>query len=110
MNAAAKAESLARYKSLFLTQQGLRNLARRKPCMMRLNRCNGDPETTVLAHIRRDNVGMSTKGIDLFGVWACSTCHDMIDGRCNAGEKATDAEILRGIARTQTAIMEELGL
>lgn len=44
--------------------------------------CSGNPETTVLAHIRRGNVaGMGQKPPDVCGVWACSVCHDVIDQR-----------------------------
>lgn len=44
--------------------------------------CNGNPETTVLAHIRIGNVaGIGQKPPDICGVWACSACHDVIDGR-----------------------------
>lgn len=44
--------------------------------------CNGDPMTTVLAHINRGGVGgMGTKPHDLVAVWACSACHDEADGR-----------------------------
>jgi len=61
----------------------LRSLARGKPCMVRLPAiCNGNPETTVLAHIRRAGVaGIGQKPPDVCGVWACSACHDEIDRR-----------------------------
>lgn len=44
--------------------------------------CNFDPQTTVLAHIRRANVaGMGQKPPDLCAVFACSDCHSEIDRR-----------------------------
>lgn len=44
--------------------------------------CNFNPETTVLAHIRRAGVaGVGQKPPDLCGVFACSSCHDEIDRR-----------------------------
>lgn len=63
----------------------LRKFARGKPCMVRVATvCNGNPETTVLAHIRRGNVaGIGQKPPDLCGVWACSSCHDAIDRRAH---------------------------
>lgn len=61
----------------------LRSFARGKPCMVRLaGICNFNPETTVLAHIRRGNVaGMGQKPGNIAAVWACSACHDCIDSR-----------------------------
>ena len=64
----------------------LRTLAKGKPCMVRIpNVCNHNPETTVLAHIRRAGTGMGMKPPDIIGVWACSDCHDSIDRRNNMG-------------------------
>ena len=61
----------------------LREFARGKPCMVRLvGICNFNPETTVLAHIRRANIaGAGQKPPDTCAVWACSACHDEIDRR-----------------------------
>jgi hypothetical protein len=61
----------------------LEKLARGQACMVRLaGICNFNPETTVLAHIRRANVaGMGHKPPSTCAVWACSSCHDAIDGR-----------------------------
>lgn len=41
--------------------------------------CNGDPETTVLAHLNGGGMGMEHH--DLMGAWCCSSCHDALDGR-----------------------------
>ena len=44
--------------------------------------CNFNAETTILAHIRRGSVaGVGAKPPDTCAVWACSACHDVIDGR-----------------------------
>lgn len=66
-----------------MAKKSLRTLAQGQPCMVRIpGVCNGNPETTVLAHIRRGNVaGMGQKPPDLCGVWACSACHDVMDRR-----------------------------
>jgi len=42
--------------------------------------CNFDNETTVLAHVGRRR-GIGKKCHDTFAVYACSACHDAIDGR-----------------------------
>lgn len=44
--------------------------------------CNWDRTTVVLAHINRGGVGgMGMKAPDVAGVFACSACHDVLDGR-----------------------------
>jgi len=43
--------------------------------------CNHNPETTVAAHI--NGGGMGTKQPDSELSYACSSCHDVIDGRTN---------------------------
>lgn len=44
--------------------------------------CNGNPETTVLAHYRLAGLcGMGLKPPDWSAAWACSACHDEIDRR-----------------------------
>jgi hypothetical protein len=60
-----------------------RSNARGKPCMVRIpGVCNGDPETTVLAHYRLAGYcGVGMKPIDALGAWACSACHDECDRR-----------------------------
>lgn len=74
----------------------LRKLARGQECLVRIpNICNWDPETTVLAHIRRggeSNPGMGARVADVCATWACSSCHDVIDRR-NAMGSYSLAEI-----------------
>lgn len=86
-----------------MSRKSLRTLARGQPCMVRIpGTCNGNPETTVLAHIRRGNVaGIGQKPPDLCGVWACSACHDAIDRRSAKGMSldAVDAVILSALVR-----------
>lgn len=79
----------------------LRTLARGKPCMVRLTGiCNFDPETTVLAHIRRGGVaGMGQKPSDFCAVFACSACHDAIDGRTNISRSDIDGDVLAALCR-----------
>jgi len=85
----------------------LRKAARGMPCQVRLPGCNGGGETTVLAHYRL--AGYCGTGLkpddDVFGAWACSNCHDLIDGRMRCA--MTHAELrlahAEGILRTQMA-------
>jgi hypothetical protein len=58
--------------------------ARGENCTVRLpNVCNGNPETTVLAHINgvRFGHGVGRKVSDILAAYCCSSCHDVIDGR-----------------------------
>lgn len=64
----------------------LRKEARGRECQVRIpDVCNGNRETTVLAHYRLiGQSGMGIKSDDLaFGAWACSACHDAIDRRAH---------------------------
>ena len=68
--------------------------------------CNGDPETTVLAHIRRNEFcGVGMKPPDIHGVWACSDCHDVMDMR--RPERIEAEDVLRGLLRTLQALNEQ---
>lgn len=64
----------------------LRDLANGQNCMARIPTvCNFNPETTVLAHLRIGGVaGMGQKPPDTCAIWACSCCHDVIDGRAKS--------------------------
>lgn len=61
----------------------LRKLAKGMDCQVRIpGICNGNPETVVLAHYRLSGTcGTGIKPPDIQGAWACSECHDYIDGR-----------------------------
>ena len=58
----------------------LRKAARGRECQVRIpGVCNGNPETSVLAHIRLTGLcGTGTKPPDLIATIACSACHDEI--------------------------------
>lgn len=65
----------------------LRKYAEGQPCYVRIpNICSHDPSTVVLAHIRRGGTaGVGQKPADLIGVWACHSCHDVLDRRNSMG-------------------------
>ena len=61
--------------------------ARNEPCAVQIpGACNGDPSTTCWAHSNklRHGKGVGKKSIDVFGAYACSGCHDVIDNRRKA--------------------------
>ena len=55
-----------------------------RPCTMRLpGHCNGNPQTSVWAHINsiRWGAGRGKKSPDLCGLICCSDCHSILDRR-----------------------------
>lgn len=63
----------------------IRDAARGETCTLRLPCCNGDPSTTVLAHLRVFGIaGMGEKPSDAAAVMACGACHDALDRRDGA--------------------------
>lgn len=60
----------------------LTKAARGQECTVQLYPyCNGNAETTVLAHAPSEDKGMGRKSPDWWGADCCSTCHDIIDSR-----------------------------
>ena len=83
--------------------------ARGQECQIRLiGVCNHNDETTVFAHYRRGGLGgMGKKPSDLFGAYACSSCHDAVDGRTKTPFSPTelDADFKDAVFRTQNILM-----
>lgn len=87
----------------------LRESARGGDCQVRIyGVCNRDPDTTVLAHVGKGS-GMGRKCPDLFATFACSDCHDAIDGRANTiySKDQLDLWALEGMVRTQEIWLKE---
>jgi hypothetical protein len=90
----------------------LRKEAKGRGCMVRIPKvCNFNSETVVLAHIRLTGVsGMGMKSPDLIGAWACSACHDEIDGRTRKSGMTRDELRLAhydGMVRTIVQLEKE---
>jgi hypothetical protein len=87
----------------------IRNFARGQTCTLRLRGCNGNPETVVFAHAPSIDNGMGLKQAkDFWGAFACSNCHDMVDGRVSTkDDRITILERwLAGIYETQKRLIE----
>lgn len=84
----------------------LRALAQGRDCEARLvGICNGDCETTVLAHFRLAGVsGMGRKSPDLVGAWLCSACHTWVDTHKDC---QTQLDFAKAVFRTQAKLIEE---
>ncbi len=86
----------------------IRNSARGEDCTLRLHECNGNNETVVLCHIG-SNRGMGIKCADYFAIYACSSCHDVIDGRVSVKGAGMDIqyEKLRALEETQGKLINK---
>ena len=97
-----------------MTGLRLRSMAVGRECTVRLPYCNNDPETVVGAHIRRANqAGIGQKPCDLALVYACSSCHDAIDGRViipGLTKLELDQAILHALCRTLHIVAHDFGI
>ena len=88
----------------------LRKLAKGQPCMIRVpGVCNRNSETTVLAHYRMAGTcGTGMKPPDMLGAWACSACHDAVDGRVRSTWSRCELRLMHaeGVFRTWAALEE----
>ena len=85
-----------------------RKEARGRDCTVRIpGVCNRDSETVVLAHL--PGGGMGRKRHDLHGCWACSDCHNCLDGRVRTDYPARELRLwhLEAVIRTQEALIAE---
>jgi len=91
-----------------IRSKAIRESARGEPCTVRIpGICNGNPETTVLAHL--GGGGMGTKRGDIFGAYCCSSCHDALDGRMKTDYPKGTLELWHrhGVERTQEILVEQ---
>ena len=95
-----------------MKQTKLTRAARGRDCQVRVpGVCNGNPETTVLAHYRLAGTrsGMGIKPHDLQAAWACSACHDAVDSRSKTEFSRDQLRHmhLEGIVRTLDILVAE---
>lgn len=87
----------------------IRSSAKGQPCQVRVpGICNGDPSTTVLAHLNGGGIG--AKHHDIHGAFACSDCHSWLDGgyvQERAGRGTRDLYHLQAVIRTQCILIEQ---
>ena len=85
-----------------------RKSAKGQPCMVRIpGVCNGNPETTVLAHYRLAGYcGTGLKPDDDMAAWACFECHQAVDRRAHRDLEYDFVRLAHaeGVMRTQAAI------
>jgi hypothetical protein len=86
----------------------IRNSARGQECQVRIpGVCNHNSETVILAHVGK-GAGMGQKCDDIHATYACSNCHDTIDGRSTRGS-ASELMIYayEGMVRTQKLLLDQ---
>jgi hypothetical protein len=85
--------------------------ARGEACALRVpGCCNFNHETTVFAHAPCVDSGMGIKSPDWWGAYACSSCHDFMDGRAFSkfvDSTNKDRYWLAGIYETQKKLREK---
>lgn len=93
-----------------MRQTKLTQAACGRGCQVRIpGVCNGNLETTVLAHYRMAGTcGVGIKPNDLQGAWACIACHDVCYGRrSDIGHREARQYHAEGVMRTQVLLLRE---
>lgn len=86
--------------------------AKGEDCTIRMPRvCNHNSETVVLAHINgvRFGHGVAQKVNDFHGAYACSNCHDAVDGRLKTHFSKEQVKLmhLEGVIETQMKLKQK---
>ena len=86
----------------------IRNSARGQECQVRIpDVCNRNNETVILAHVGKGS-GMGQKCDDIHATYACSACHDVIDGRVRIGDpRINRLYAYDAMVRTQKLLLEQ---
>ena len=91
-----------------IRSNAIRRSAQGKPCTLNIAHvCNYNHETTVFSHFRLPGMaGGSLKPSDVLGAYACSACHDVIDGRKKSKLSEEDKYfyMMRGLVRTHESM------
>ena len=86
--------------------------AKGRGCTIRIPTiCNHNSDTVVFAHISgvRFGHGVGQKVNDAFGAFACSSCHDAVDGRTHTQYRRAELKLmhLEGVIETQAILINE---
>ena len=88
----------------------IRDSARGEMCTAQISGvCNGNPETTVLAHYGEPGEkGMGLKPDDTSAAYLCSSCHDVLDGRVKSWVPLSEKESIwfKAMRRTWKLLIE----
>lgn len=95
-----------------LKSNKIRQSARGKNCTLRIpGICNHDSNTVTLCHLNSNSKGVGNKSHDIHAVYACSSCHDWLDGRLTDSSlpqvPKKGSEALRALLETQDIMIQE---
>ncbi len=91
---------------MIVVSKKLRDSAKGRQCTLRLQGCNFNTETTVLAHLPIGlSKGMGIKCNDNHACFACSSCHTIIDKQVKG--YFTEKDLLRALYETQSIWIQE---
>jgi len=94
-----------------MKSQAIRDSARDEECTLHIvGVCNYDPATTILAHLPDESHGMARKADDISSCYACSSCHDYLDGRVKVHEEwhyEREWYMRRALVRTLRRLIEK---
>jgi hypothetical protein len=80
----------------------IRRSAKNEACALRVSPQCQDGETVVLCHLNSAQKGVGIKSPDIFGVYGCYSCHQMLDaGLVNYSDR------LRALQETQFKLIEK---
>ena len=86
-----------------IVSTAIRQSARGKDCTLRIpGVCEPTNRTVVFAHINSKWKGMGIKSPDIFGCYACGSCHRELDAN-----KVPAEDQLRAMQETQMSFCEE---
>ena len=97
-------------KQTNITSKHIRDSAQGEICTLQIaGVCNGNPKTTVLAHLPHNTHGWGIKATDLCAVYACSSCHDVLDRRVKHARFELDRDFycLRAWVNTLSKLYEK---
>lgn len=80
----------------------IRKSARGEDCSLRVSPNCQDGETVILAHLNSNYRGVGIKSPDLFAVYCCFNCHNLLDS-----SKVDYQDQLRGLQETQMKLYEK---
>jgi len=92
-----------------IASRKIRRAARDQACTLNIvGICNYDTDTTVFAHLPDESHGMAIKSTDASGCFACSSCHDVVDGKryWQEFDEHKDFYLFRAFKRTLGKLFE----
>lgn len=85
-----------------MKSEKIRDSARDENCALRISPECQDGETVVFCHLNTPFKGWGMKSPDLFGVYGCYWCHQILDS-----SRCSDTDKLRALIETQKKLLDK---